>query len=465
MKKMKSLFIVVLMVALTFGIMGCTTAPADEEYQISNAYLTVDINPSVEIITGEDGLVAEVNPLNDDAAVMLLDTDFAGLAVDDVVVQILALATELGYIGFDEENAIVVTAAANTEEDTTDLEEKIAEKVQAFVQERQMNLEVIKASIGASDEIKTQAEELGITIGKMKLITAAMAIDTELTLEAAAEMSVRDLNGIIRSYRNEVKEFVKEELIEQFRNVKMDSQYTFKVTRVELIYNEMVLATDDVFADLIGESTTTVQAIKDLYLAYWNALLAAKEETEAEPTNPLVETELNELNEERAALQGQIEELIHQLRQMNRGTANFDQLQTQLEGLREQAEAVHEQWEQVRESVQEQAHYSYHKGFKFNGENKKWEYSYEFNHMRAFGQITEEYEALFAEIGIDLEALENLFEDAIATELEGLHQQMQTELQNLGETLREQGEVIRAYMAEEKEVLREVQRNRAGKDE
>jgi MoaA/NifB/PqqE/SkfB family radical SAM enzyme len=123
----KTIFGILLMFVLFVGLYGC--ASTEKGYKVDNAYVTLDINPSVEIITGENGLVVEVNALNDDAQVLLVDTNFTGKTVDETVEAIVALAKELGYLDVNEENAIVVTAEAENANDTEELENKINERI------------------------------------------------------------------------------------------------------------------------------------------------------------------------------------------------------------------------------------------------------------------------------------------------------------------------------------------------
>ncbi|MFA6890127.1 MAG: hypothetical protein WCQ80_03830, partial [Bacilli bacterium] len=141
--KQKSFLIIILLFVLSIGLFGCS-ASESLSFKVSDAYITLDINPSVEIITDEEGLIAQVNALNEDAQVLLEGTNFVGQAVDVVIEEIIRLATELGYLDFDVDNAILVTVTSESDEDVTRIENKISEKVQEFVNERQIRINLIK---------------------------------------------------------------------------------------------------------------------------------------------------------------------------------------------------------------------------------------------------------------------------------------------------------------------------------
>lgn len=94
MKNIKIIFSFILLLVLSLSIYGCKD---DSGEKFSNAYITIDINPSIEIITNDEGLVEQVNPLNYDAEILLSESDFTGKTVEEVVETIINLALEAGY--------------------------------------------------------------------------------------------------------------------------------------------------------------------------------------------------------------------------------------------------------------------------------------------------------------------------------------------------------------------------------
>ena len=88
-------------------------------------YMSIDINPSFGIEVDEDGVVVSVEALNEDAVIVLLDTDLVGKTVEEVFTTILSLAKELGYLKEDGTVNVVMsndTAAALQEEIATRVE-------------------------------------------------------------------------------------------------------------------------------------------------------------------------------------------------------------------------------------------------------------------------------------------------------------------------------------------------------
>ncbi|QWB95739.1 hypothetical protein KHQ89_07350 [Mycoplasmatota bacterium] len=102
MKKSKlfiSLFTVFTLVVVMVACSGSISA--------SETYVTVDINPSVELVINQREKVIYVNALNEDAEVLLMDLDLIGLDVDEAMDLIIEKSIALGYIDVDSEETIV----------------------------------------------------------------------------------------------------------------------------------------------------------------------------------------------------------------------------------------------------------------------------------------------------------------------------------------------------------------------
>src|SRR5690554_6681086 len=144
MKFLKQSPTLIIVLVLTLVFVGCNNTNKNYNLEnLSNAYITLDINPSIEIITNEEGLVEQVNGLNDDGIKLLVDTDFTNQSVEFVVEEILELAIEFGYIDFNLENAILITTSAETEEETEELEVNLSKKVQDFIDARKIKMDIL----------------------------------------------------------------------------------------------------------------------------------------------------------------------------------------------------------------------------------------------------------------------------------------------------------------------------------
>ena len=92
MKKLFKLSLVVVMVALVgFFLVGCNKENKKEE---NMTRVTVDINPSIEIIVDEDDKVVSVTALNDEGNIIIVGETIVGKTVEEAVNIIVSVATE-----------------------------------------------------------------------------------------------------------------------------------------------------------------------------------------------------------------------------------------------------------------------------------------------------------------------------------------------------------------------------------
>lgn len=491
MKRIKSGIILVLLLVLSVAFVGCSTAEQDNYNleKVSNAYITLDINPSIEIITDEAGLVDQVNGLNDDAIRLLVDQDFKGQTVDTTLNAILQLAIDFGYIDFDLENAVLITAGAETGETTEELETQVSEKVKAFIEKRKMNVEVLKASLEATEGIKAIAEQYNISVGKVKVITYAMAMDSELTLEVAAEMPIRDLNKIIREGRNEVREFYSEEVRNTYfaskNQIKLETELAVK----ELLNAKIQAATDDLFAEVLVNSEATVEQVKALYQEYYDAILAVElpaEQVETveplrnqinlrfgrdnkdEDHKPVLDAEeqarYDELLALRETLSKELEDLIGQVKNKENELTE-EELQTALNRMKEiilERTEVIVEMNQIRATAAKEG-LENRFDFKFEGKWNDGKYGDddededEYEELEdLYKEVKQLYEGKFEELGIDLEDLEEAFKVLYEAEINELIETKRLELAEIHETFKVDSRAIRDQIKEENEILRKI---------
>lgn len=80
--------------------------PADGSAAVS--VITLDVNPSIDIIMDENDKVVTVTPLNDDAQVVIGDMDFSGSSLDVTVNALIGSMLVNGYLD-DIRNSILVS--------------------------------------------------------------------------------------------------------------------------------------------------------------------------------------------------------------------------------------------------------------------------------------------------------------------------------------------------------------------
>lgn len=298
---MKYLSVFAALVLSVFLLFGCTTSASD------TTYVALDINPSVELVL-EKGVVVAVNPLNEDGEILLAELDLIGKTIEEASNEIIDLAIELGYIDVDsEDNVISVTVIGPVERDEIKMKERIRNHIN--------NAFVLRGVYGyayqneVSAELIAEAETLGVSVGKLRLVKLAQEMDPELTLEVGLEMPVKDLMAIIRSQVQGMKE-IANQIREDFHDARelLINEYRPQIQALEVeiadLQEQIALETDETTLEELNELLVTKEAeLEALKEAFHTAMIALHEEfkTESEQFRSQVQAQHEALKEQHRA--------------------------------------------------------------------------------------------------------------------------------------------------------------------
>ncbi|MDD2422278.1 MAG: anti-sigma factor domain-containing protein [Heliobacteriaceae bacterium] len=146
-------------------------------------YITVDINPSVELgLDGQD-LVVTVRPLNEDGGKLLAGQELTGLTAEEAVKNITTAAVRQGYLAPAKENAVVIAVSGENRESVEDknLEQKLKVSTQKVLKNDNLPTDRIQ-TVRVPRESRQRAEELGLSVGKFAIFLEAL--DNGLRVDA-----------------------------------------------------------------------------------------------------------------------------------------------------------------------------------------------------------------------------------------------------------------------------------------
>lgn len=145
-------------------------------------YMSIDINPSFGIEVDEDGVVVSVEALNEDAVIVLLDTNLVGKTVEEVFTTIVSLAEELGYLKEDGTVNVVMSNEFKA------VEEAIATRVENV-------LDDVNALLSA--------ENITINLEKGKEALVSALEEAGKFVEGMEEWSAEHLHKYFKDYDSE----------------------------------------------------------------------------------------------------------------------------------------------------------------------------------------------------------------------------------------------------------------------
>lgn len=239
--------------ATMFSFGGCSKAA-------ENTRMTVDINPSVELMVDKDNKVVSVTALNDDAAIILQGTAFVGKTSDEAVKGVVEVATETGYIVKGEvevgENNVKISVSGDTKW-AKDLYKDAEKKVNEYLESSG-----IKATVERVDALKTEA---------LKQLAKHNSTYTE---EEIAGMNDEQLLNVIAIGRVETAQLVSEEVRQAYFEAKeYEISLATSTATKDLIY-AMNSAYAVAYAGYGIALDTYSAAIKNLDDARYNALVS-----------------------------------------------------------------------------------------------------------------------------------------------------------------------------------------------
>ena len=200
MKALKYVLSFLFLIAAVGLVAGCqaTTVSADD------SYVTLDINPSIELIVTPKEKVIYANPLNEDGELLLLEIDIIGLDLEEATEFIIDKAIELGFIDVDSEEVYVSVSTINMQAQIGEtIQNRVKEAVNEAFKNRAMMGKAVDKDFGSG--YVEEANSFGVTPGFYRLAQSAVS-NSDLTLEEALAMTQQELMDLVQTARRERRE-------------------------------------------------------------------------------------------------------------------------------------------------------------------------------------------------------------------------------------------------------------------
>lgn len=289
MKSMKWIFSFVILLGAVVFLASCATASNAQD----DTYLTLDINPSIELIITPREKVVYANALNEDGEVLLAELDVIGMQLDDAMDLIIETAIELGYIDVDAEETFVQISAISK---NTEIGDKIRERAKEHINHafRDRMMMGRAEDKGFTPEFLAEAESYGVTPGFLFLAQKAVIASDELLLEDALQMTVQELQAILKDARENMK-VVAQALRDEF------------LADRQALYDTYFPQMEDIRV-LIASKEAELEILEANLVAKQAELAEALEENKA-----TLEAEIAQIEADILAIQGEIQSLLSSL--------------------------------------------------------------------------------------------------------------------------------------------------------
>lgn len=156
-------------------------------YYTPYSYVSVDINPSLELAVNRFDKVIKVHAFNQDAE-KLLETvkDIKNKNVDTAMEEILNGAADEGYIKKNESNSVMIVVSSSSKKEEKDLSEKLSKASTETLSQVSSDYEVILEKTKL--ESYKKAKEQNVSPGKVILADKFKEVKPELDKEEIKQM-------------------------------------------------------------------------------------------------------------------------------------------------------------------------------------------------------------------------------------------------------------------------------------
>ncbi|MDE7264685.1 MAG: hypothetical protein K2N52_00220, partial [Clostridia bacterium] len=220
---MKKKFAAIALSAMLAGSMCALTACdfGGTDKAEKQAYVSLDINPAIELIVDKDNNVVSVRGENEDGQVLLYEeTGIKGEKIDAAINKITDLAVQYGYL--DEDNKVVDTLVTSGD---NAFASEILSKVNTSVTATAANLGLTVTTDGEGaysllrkmDEVKKQFPDnkavQNMSVSKFKL-ALSVSETGEISLDAAVALDDSKLIEMLKEVSPQIEEFATATFVE-----------------------------------------------------------------------------------------------------------------------------------------------------------------------------------------------------------------------------------------------------------
>ena len=168
-------------------------------YAVSST-VSLDVNPSIQIMVNEKERVLDVKALNKDGGIVIGDMDFRGSDIEVTMNALLGSMLRKGYLN-ELANSILISVDNDDPAKGEKLQERLTEKVNELLESDGFFGAVLGQTITEDDSLRQLADQYGITAGKAQLIQQILNGTTGHTFEELAPLSINELNLILSTGR------------------------------------------------------------------------------------------------------------------------------------------------------------------------------------------------------------------------------------------------------------------------
>ncbi|MHB8127577.1 MAG: anti-sigma-I factor RsgI family protein [Mobilitalea sp.] len=160
--------------------------------RITSSTITLDVNPSIQIITNHKDKVLSVKALNKDAEVIVGDNDYKDAKLEETVIILMNSLVDQKYLD-QEKNTILLSVMNKNAKKADAIKTEVDKTIRENLVAQNITPTIMSQIIAKETDLNYLASKYHISAGKMNLIQRMITLNNKLSLDMLANMSIEQL--------------------------------------------------------------------------------------------------------------------------------------------------------------------------------------------------------------------------------------------------------------------------------
>lgn len=178
---------------------------------LTESKITIDVNPSVEIITGKSDKVKKVEPLNEDGKIIIDGMDFKNTDVDITVNALIGSMAKKGYLTDVNNENVLVSVQNDDAQKAEKIRIEVVNNVRKALNENNVSATVFNQVVTDDKSIADMAKEYNISYGKAAFISQLLTIAPDLDAKSLSAMTISEIAALVESKNIDISKIIRYE--------------------------------------------------------------------------------------------------------------------------------------------------------------------------------------------------------------------------------------------------------------
>ena len=165
------------------------------QYKVPFYTISIDVNPSIQIITNRHNQILSVRAINQDAQDIVNDLNVTSSDINRVVNDIVTLLINQNYLNNDK-NIVLVSVENKNLKDADKIAVSLDQVIQESALSKNVKPQVLRQVFNKDKEASALAKQYHLSVGKLKLIQEIVTANETLSIEQLSSMSMEELMTI-----------------------------------------------------------------------------------------------------------------------------------------------------------------------------------------------------------------------------------------------------------------------------